>query len=93
MVKNKELGSIYLFVIIFAFIANYFFTNITISIVTSILLLMISLVGIKVYVNNKVNNSVKTNKFLLTISIIMLGLSIVWIILNIFIFGFLYLGF
>lgn len=93
MVKNKGLGLVYLLVIIFAVIANYIFTNMIISVVTSILLLIISLVGIKIYVNNKINNSVKTNKFLLVISIIMLGLSIAWIILNIFIFGLLHLGF
>lgn len=93
VVKNKELGLVYLLVIIFTVIANYIFTNMTISVVTSTLLLIISLVGIKIYVNNKINNSVKTNKFLLAISIIMLGLSIAWIILNIFIFGLLYLGF
>ncbi len=88
--ENKRIGTIYLLVLIILVIINILFVNMTLSIMTSILLLIMSLLGIKLYVNAKTEDK-QANKGLLTISTIMLFLSILWIIANIVLQSIIYL--
>lgn len=88
--ENKRIGTIYVLALIVLVFINIFFINMILSIVTSILLLIMSLLGIKLYVNAKTEDK-QANKSLLSVSTIILFLSILWIIANIVLQSVLYL--
>jgi len=76
--KEKiSLALIFLFIII----VNYFFFNLIMGIISAILLLVSSLVGIKRYSSCSIKDEVKVGKGLVILSSIMLIISLIWILL------------
>lgn len=84
--NNKSIFYLYLgFVFIFVF--NYFLANTTIYLLMSVVLLIISILGIRSYTTSKISDDVKDNKLLVIISSLTLVISLIWIIINILMSG------
>lgn len=84
--NNKSIFYLYLgFVLIFVF--NYFLANTTIYLLMSVVLLIISILGIRSYTTSKISDDVKDNKLLVIISSLTLVISLIRIIINILMGG------
>lgn len=84
--NNKSIFYLYLgFVLIFVF--NYFLANTTIYLLMSVVLLIISILGIRSYTTSKISDDVKDNKLLVIISSLTLVISLIWIVINILMSG------